>query len=116
MSLADFFTPISTLEFCSGSNFYNSQFGQVVQAYEDTFPDLESSDTKPHLVLIGVEEERGAVNNAGTKKSPNAIRKYFYNLYQGDYGVRIADLGNIQAGATVRDTYVALKTVVEELV
>src|SRR5690606_42035111 len=64
----------------------------------------------------GVEEERASVHNGGAKKSPNAVRKHFYNLYQGDYEVRMADLGNIQAGATIQDTYAALRTVVEELV
>lgn len=67
-------------------------------------------------MLIGVEEERGAVNNEGTKKSANAVRKYLYNLYQGDYNVKIADLGNIKAGESLTDTYFAIKTVVEELV
>jgi len=116
MSLADFFSPISTREFCSGADFYSSQFGKIIQAYEHTFPDLDAPDSKPNIVILGVEEDRGAVNNAGTKKSADAVRKHLYNLYQGDYNVRVADLGNIQAGATIRDTYVALKTVVEELV
>lgn len=116
MSLVDFFTPIQVQDFMQGDAFYNSQFGKIIQAYEHTFPDLEDAAIKPHLVIVGVEEERGAIGNAGTKKSPNAVRKHLYNLYQGDYSVRIADLGNIQAGATIQDSYFALKTVVEELV
>lgn len=116
MSLVDFFTPIQVQDFMLGEAFYNSQFGKIIQAYEHTFPDLEDPALKPHLVIVGVEEERGSIGNAGTKKAPNAVRKHLYNLYQGDYAVRIADLGNIQAGATVKDTYYALKTVVEELV
>lgn len=116
MSLSVFFSPITVQDFINGSSFYNSQFGKSIQAYEDVFPDLEDPETKPQLVLIGVEEERGAVNNSGTKKSANAVRKYFYNLYQGDYNVKIADLGNIKAGESLKDTYFAIKTVVEELV
>ncbi|QBQ42584.1 formimidoylglutamase [Sphingobacterium psychroaquaticum] len=116
MSLSVFFSPITVQDFISGSAFYNSQFGKSIQAYEDVFPDLEDPETKPQLVLIGVEEERGAVNNEGTKKSANAVRKYLYNLYQGDYNVKIADLGNIKAGESLTDTYFAIKTVVEELV
>lgn len=116
MSLVDFFTPINLSEFSGSNGYYNSQFGKVVQVYTDSFPDLEDAEVKPQIALVGVEEERGAVNNEGTKKSADAVRRYFYSLYQGDYQVRIADLGNIQAGATIRDTYYALKTVVEELV
>src|SRR5690606_20586246 len=116
MSLADFFTPIVTRDFCSGIEFYNSQFGKIIQAYEMSFPDLEDAEKKPHIALVGAEEERASIHNGGTKKSPNAVRKHFYNLYQGDYDVRLADLGNILAGATIQDTYIALKTVVEELI
>lgn len=116
MSLVDFFTPINLSEFSGSNGFYNSQFGKVVQIYEDSFPELEDVEVKPQIALVGVMEERGSVNNEGTKKSADAVRRYFYSLYQGDYQVRIADLGNIQAGATIRDTYFALKTVVEELV
>lgn len=116
MSLSVFFSPIVTQDFVVGETFYSSQFGKTMQAYETVFPDLESPETKPQMVIIGVEEERGSVNNAGTKKSPNAVRKHLYNLYQGDYAVKIADLGNIKAGETIRDTYIAIKLVVEELV
>lgn len=116
MSLSVFFSPIVTQDFVVGETFYSSQFGKTMQAYETVFPDLESPETKPQMVIIGVEEERGSVNNAGTKKSPNAVRKHLYNLYQGDYAVKIADLGNIKAGETIRDTYIAIKMVVEELV
>lgn len=116
MSLSVFFSPIVTQDFVVGETFYSSQFGKTMQAYETVFPDLESPETKPQMVIIGVEEERGSVNNAGTKKSPNAVRKHLYNLYQGDYAIKIADLGNIKAGETIRDTYIAIKLVVEELV
>ncbi len=116
MSLSVFFSPIVTQDFVVGETFYSSQFGKTMQAYETVFPDLESPETKPQMVIIGVEEERGSVNNAGTKKSPNAVRKHLYNLYQGDYAIKIADLGNIKAGETIRDTYIAIKMVVEELV
>ncbi len=116
MSLADFFSPISITQLSSEATFYNSQFGKVIQVYEDVFPDLEDTESKPQIALIGVEEDRASVNNIGTKKAPHVVRKHLYHLYQGDYQVKIADLGNIRAGETINDTYVALKTVVEELV
>ncbi|WP_270089333.1 formimidoylglutamase [Sphingobacterium sp. SYP-B4668] len=115
MSLSVFFSPVSVQEFSPRERFYKSQFGDSIQAFEDEFPVLEGDD-KPQLVIFGVEEDRGAVNNEGASLAPQAVRKHLYQLYQGDYKIKIADLGNIRAGDTVRDTYFAVKTVVEELI
>lgn len=116
MSLADFFSPLSNFDFVEKDNYLNSQLGKVIVAYTEEFPDIFSEETKPHLALLGVEEDRASVGNNGCAKAPNAIRKHFYELYQGDYVVKIADLGNIKAGASVTDTYTALRLAVEELV
>lgn len=117
MSLTDFLTPISLADISSNADFYNSQFGKVIVKYEEgNFPDIDDHDTKPHIAIIGVEEERGSINNQGTKKAPDAVRKHLYNLYHGDYKVRIADLGNIKPGQSIKDTYVALKNILEELI
>ncbi len=115
MSLVDFFSPVFVRNFYPEEGYYNSQFGNFLAVYDSVFPELEEEENRPHIALFGVEEERGAVNNAGTKKAPDAVRKHFYSLYQGDYSVRIADLGNIKAGNTISDTYFAVKTVTEEL-
>jgi len=115
MSLSVFFSPVSVQDFSSRDRFYKSQFGDSIQAFEEVFPELEGED-KPQLVIFGVEEDRGAVNNEGAALAPHAVRKHLYQLYQGDYKINIADLGNIKAGDTIQDTYFAVKTVVEELV
>lgn len=116
MSLSDFFSPVLSSDFSSKEAYFNSQFGKVIQVYTDAFPDLEDEENKPQLAIIGVEEDRSAIGNNGTAKAPNAVRKHLYELYQGDYPVNIVDLGNIKAGATINDTYAALKLTVEELV
>lgn len=114
MSLVDFFSPLTDLEFSGKDEYLNSQLGKVIVPFIDVFPDLHNE--KPHLAIVGVEEDRSAVDNKGCAKGPNLIRKHFYKLYQGDYIVKIVDLGNIKSGATVQDTYAALRLVVEELV
>lgn len=114
-SLSVFFSPISIANFSPEHGFLNSQLGNVIQAYETVFPTWEESE-EPQLAIIGVEEDRASINNNGTDKAPDAVRKHLYNLYQGDYKMNIVDLGNIRAGNTIQDTYVALKSVVEELV
>ncbi|ERJ61190.1 formimidoylglutamase [Sphingobacterium paucimobilis] len=116
MSLADFFSPLTITDFSTGDGYFNSQFGYVIQAYVDDFPVLDNPESRPHLAIVGVEEDRGAVGNKGAAKAPNAVRKHLYELYQGDYNVTIVDLGNIKPGSRIEDTYAALRLVVEELV
>jgi formiminoglutamase len=116
MSLADFFSPISLSDISSKDEYLNSQFGRVIQIYQDEFPNWEDEENRPNLAIIGVEEDRASINNKGTAKAPNAVRKHLYDLYQGDYKTKIVDFGNIKAGDSINDTYAALKVVVEELV
>lgn len=113
MSLSDFFVPIKRGDFETETGFFNTQMGHVTDVHADSFPDLE--DSPPHIAIFGVLDDRQAVGNAGAAAGPDIIRKHFYKLYHGDYRIKIADLGNILAGSTPRDTHVAVKTVSEEL-
>ncbi|TDQ75336.1 formimidoylglutamase [Sphingobacterium yanglingense] len=116
MSLADFFSPLTITDFSVNGEYFNSQFGHSIQAYTDEFPVLDNPESRPHLAIVGVEEDRQSIGNKGAAKAPNAVRKHLYELYQGDYPIAIADLGNIKPGNRVEDTYAALRLVVEELV
>lgn len=115
MSLSVFFSPLSVESFTPPHGFLRSQLGNVIEAYTSSFPEWEE-ENKPGLAIIGVEEDRAAIQNTGTATAPDAVREYLYKLYQGDYKMHIVDLGNIKAGNTITDTYAALKAVVEELV
>ncbi|MAC95288.1 MAG: arginase [Flavobacteriales bacterium] len=66
--------------------------------------DLEEVD----VVLFDVQEDRYS-NNTGCAKAGNEIRKYLYQLYQGDYKLNVADIGSLKAGNRVEDTYFALE-------
>jgi len=112
MSLIDFFTPINIQEIVNEPNFLNSQLGSVITIYENEFPELEGID----IAIFGVMDDRKAINNEGCAKAANAFREKFYQLHQGDYTAKIVDLGNIQQGHSVGDTYAAVKTVVSELI
>lgn len=116
MSLADFFSPVNFSDFTIKEKYLNSQFGEVFQLYTNEFPIWEEEAQRPDIAIIGVQEDRNAVNNKGAAKAPDAVRKHLYDLYQGDYKIKITDLGNIKPGNSVKDTYAALKLVVEELV
>ena len=114
MSLSVFFSAIDIQEFTPQSGFFRSQIGASILAYGRDFPDLETE--KPDLALFGVQDDRMSTGNSGCADGANAVRKQLYVLYQGDYDLRLADLGNIRAGETVADTYAAVKAVCAELI
>lgn len=112
MSLQDFFSPIEPAIFQPEISYNNSQIGSSIQGYFTSFPYLEDIE----IAILGVEEDRNAVNNTGCSLGPDVFRDSFYPLYKGFTNPKIADLGNIKAGASVMDTYFAVKTVVAELI
>ncbi len=114
MSLSVFFSSISSEDFTPDPGFFRSQIGASVQIHDKEFPDLE--DEKPDLVLFGVLDDRMAIGNSGCAAAADTIRKHLYALYQGEYKLRLADLGNIRPGETLADTYAAVKTVCSELI
>ncbi|MEY2828457.1 MAG: hypothetical protein RIQ33_315, partial [Bacteroidota bacterium] len=65
------------------------------------------------IALIGVGEERNCINNIGTADAPDLVRTELYQLSSFDNPTIIMDLGNINSGATARDTYFALGKVAE---
>ncbi|MEQ9063877.1 MAG: formimidoylglutamase [Vicingaceae bacterium] len=69
---------------------------------------------KVDLALIGVPEDRGTLENKGSAESVNDIRESFYKLFEHNQ-MRMVDLGNLKPGHTLQDTYLALSSVVNEL-
>ncbi len=76
--------------------------------------EFEKNPDLYHIALIGVPEDRNS-KNIGSALAPDAIRERLYALYKPFDNVKIIDLGNLQQGKTVKDTYVALRDVVTEL-
>jgi formiminoglutamase len=113
MSLSDFFTPIDLETIIPKNGYYASHMGDRIEHYSVDFPDLEQ---KIDLAIIGVLDDRNAIDNPGCALAPDHVREKLYLLNEGNYNTKIVDLGNIKAGASITDTYFALKTVVEELV
>lgn len=113
MSLADFFTPIDLNKIAPQNGYLTSQLGDKINHHSTSFPDLEQ---KVDIAIIGVLDDRNAINNPGCALGPDYVREKLYLLNEGAYTTNIVDLGNITRGETVTDTYYALKTVVNELV
>ena len=109
MDFNDFFEPI-TLEGDLSYNYKPSQLANNI----DFFNDQDLSSYK--LAIIGVGEERNAFNNSGCSLAPNHIRKYLYRLTSFNTSNKIIDLGNLNIGATVNDTYFALSSILEVLI
>jgi len=66
------------------------------------------------VALIGVPEESGT-SNKGCSKAPAAIREQLYRLSNLESLRGVVDLGDLKPGKTVRDTWFALRDVVEYL-
>ncbi|MDP4267798.1 MAG: formimidoylglutamase [Bacteroidota bacterium] len=113
MDISIFFEPLKTIDYENILNNNSKSMGKVIDAYfdEGAFPDLENK----HIALIGVKEDRSAVNNEGCALAPDYIRKYFYKLSTGFCSPKIVDLGNIKRGFEVEDTYYAISNVITEL-
>ncbi|MBA2249820.1 MAG: formimidoylglutamase [Chitinophagaceae bacterium] len=108
--LHQFLQPINVALLNDDVAFNDGQLANYIMAYEDELPDISDTD----VVIAGVNDLRGS----GSKKNVNAsdaVRKQFYQMNFWHTEVRIADIGNIKTGATVADTYAAVKTVLAEI-
>jgi formiminoglutamase len=110
-SILDFLEPINKYALSNDEGYKPNQLGNSIEAYENEFPSLNNID----IAIIGCGENRGAGDFETNNDSADAVRKELYSLYYWHKEVRIADAGNIKTGATLQDTYAALKTVVAEL-
>ncbi len=79
---------------------------------QEGFPDLENIQ----IAIIGVTEGRGAVDNIGTGKGLEVIRKFLYQMFPGNWHVNVADLGNIPTGNETGDTYFLVQEILGELI
>jgi formiminoglutamase len=113
MEIADFFVPVEFQKINFSEKSHPLILGNAINSYniEDNFPSLDNID----IAIIGVKEDRNAPSNQGCAFAPDYVRKYLYNLYQGPFKLRLADLGNIKQGETTDDTYFAVKSVTAHL-
>jgi arginase family enzyme len=114
MDISHFFEPIDLMDFqYAAEGPGHIRMGDFIKSYisQEYFPDYLSAD----IVLIGVKEDRNAINNEGCALAPDFVRRYFYHLFPGVFDPKIVDLGNIKTGFTVSDTYFAVSSVVAEM-
>ncbi|RRJ93129.1 arginase [Paenimyroides tangerinum] len=107
----DFLKPVSNdiIEFVNALP--NHSIGRnTVFHTEDFFPELEGFS----FALITVNEIRGN-NQPKIDLDFSYIRQQFYSLFPGNWNSKLVDLGQIEAGNSVEDTYFLLKNVVTDL-
>jgi arginase family enzyme len=68
-----------------------------------------------HIAIIGIGDNRGNAEGVSIVDI-SKIRKSWYGLYPGNWGVNIIDLGNIVAGERLEDTYFLVKSLVADLI
>ncbi|HEX5742679.1 MAG TPA: formimidoylglutamase, partial [Flavobacteriaceae bacterium] len=104
--VVDYLSPVSDSLCDEIKHLHSQSIGKSIKIHsvKNGLPDLNHAK----LAIIGVQEGRLAVNNETTGEGLDIIRKEFYQLYQGNWTSSVVDLGNINQGAEVSDTYFAL--------
>lgn len=105
MDLTIFFSPID--ESIYTKSYPSNSFFKSIKVYGDKMPNFQGVD----IALFGVKEERGTTSNTGCSKGPDEIRKKLYNLKKGNGANRIVDLGNLNTGIDLDETYVRISEV-----
>ncbi|CAM1373442.1 formimidoylglutamase [Tenacibaculum xiamenense] len=108
----EFFSPLENSVVTNIMSCPAMVLGKLVQLHtEEGFPDL--SGVK--IAIMGIAESRGA-EQYNSHEGLYYVRKELYQLFSGDWHVSIADLGNIDEGNTIQDTYFAVSKTVSFLI
>jgi len=110
----NFLSPVSDLVLAHSELLSQQTLGKkiIVHSKQNGIPELENVQ----LAIIGVLENRNDVNYIGEEFNLDEIRKSLYSLFPGNWHKTIVDLGDINKGESVEDTYFALKTTITILV
>lgn len=110
----NFLSPVSDLVLAHNELLSQQTLGKKIKIHskQHGIPELDLV----HLAIVGVLENRNDVNYIGEEFGLDEIRKSLYSLFPGNWHKTIADLGDINKGETVEDTYFALKTTINILV
>lgn len=105
MDLTILFSPVDDSLLANISS--PSSFLKNIQVFGEKMPDYK----KAHIAIFGIKEERGTIRNKGTAAGPDEIRKKLYSLKRGMGAYRIVDLGNLNVGHDLPETYVRISEV-----
>ncbi len=111
--MIEFLSPVSKSVIAHKEILPQGVLGKQIQLHqkEGELPDLNGV----RFALLGVCENRNDIDYLGETVSFDTVRKAVYGLYPGNWSESIVDLGDIQPGETVEDTFFAFRTVNEAL-
>lgn len=105
MDLTILFSPVSESVYSSITS--ASSFFKSIRLFANKMPEYKDA----HIALLGVGENRGASENPETKNAADEIRKKLYALKKGNSLYRVVDLGNLNPGHDLEETYTRLSEV-----
>ena len=105
MDLTILFSPID--EAIYTADYPSNSFFKNIRVYAEKMPDYKGAQ----LALIGIKEERGTIDNQGAAQGPDEIRKKLYRLKKGTGKYNIVDLGNLNVGIDLDETYTRISEV-----
>lgn len=111
--MQEFFSPVSKSVLGHRDLLPENVLGKQLRIHNgrNGFPELEGCK----FALFGVRENRNDTDFNGSYPVFDSIRKSLYALFPGNWNYNISDLGDINPGETVSDTYFAVTTVVKAL-
>ncbi len=112
--ILDYLLPVADVALAHVQLMHYQCLGNAIHIHSEQkgFPSLEGIQ----IALIGLRENRRDPNNLGETLSYTEIRRALYELFPGNWHTTIADLGDIDKGDSVEDTYFAVKEVTQFLV
>jgi arginase family enzyme len=110
----NFLSPVSDAVLAHNELLSEQALGKKMKIHSSHhgIPDLDGVK----LAIVGVKENRNDVNYMGEELNFDLIRTSLYSLFPGNWHTVIADLGDIPAGATIEDTYYAVRTIISVLI
>jgi formiminoglutamase len=110
MNIRQYFDPVP--EFITSQNYSNNSFFNFIHFHGETFPDLKNLQ----IAIVGLTESRGMLKSESIERSASEIREKLYHLKKGHGLFKIADLGNLKNGTTLKETIQKIAEVGEYLI
>jgi formiminoglutamase len=111
VDLVDFLLPIDMHAINNDEGYNDGQLAKHITICNGIQDEVLQAD----IVFVGVAEYRGSANFSKNVDGANAIRRQLYQLHYWHSDIKLVDIGNIACGASLQDSYAAIKTVLIEL-
>ncbi|EDM44978.1 formiminoglutamase-related protein [unidentified eubacterium SCB49] len=111
--MKEYLTPVSTSVIAHREVLPVGTLGKQIELHSEA--GVLPAVTKAKFAIFGIRENRNDINYNGDSVNFESFRKALYSLYPGNWAGKIIDLGDIDKGDTLSDTYFAVKQVTEEL-